>query len=279
MGLYDALVLHQPIGVAVLLLATITLVLATVVGLLFAGRVRYDAAWGAALTGLIVLRLRGGEVHYTLNDGSSGVFLVMLLELVLLAGVAAAIWAGLHIIRERGATSPALKRWLELPRAADRNVDRPRTRESLQQKFLHLGVSAGVCGVVVFMASRNDAPMQTTLSVALGAWLGAIAAYATVPVRPAAWAWAGPIVAAVVGYVAAFLLTGEARLAVGEPGGPLWPLALPLPLEWVGGDPGGTDRLRAFTDEAGRATCRSRSEIAQEEGPACAAGPSSCARA
>ncbi len=38
-----------------------------------------------------------------------------------------------------------------------------------------------------------------------------------------------------IGYVAAFLFTDPVRLALGKPGGPLAGLAMPLPLEYVGG--------------------------------------------
>ncbi len=217
------------------LLALVMLLPTVAVGTWLAGRVRYDAGWAAALTGLLLWRHRGGSVELTLDGASQGIFLLMALELLILAAGAAALWTLLHVSRERGATVPVLRRWLELPDSKVREIDRPRKGETNGERLLHLATSAGTCGLVVWLFCQNQDPVQTTVGVLLGGWLGALAAHAVIPVRPAYWSMAGPVVAGLLGYLAAFLTTPDLRLELGQAGGLLENLAYPLPLEWIGG--------------------------------------------
>ncbi|MEM1011270.1 MAG: hypothetical protein AAGI46_03500 [Planctomycetota bacterium] len=230
----DTLLLHQAVGPAMLVLAIVLLVVGTAAGTMLAGRVRYDAGWAAALVGLLVLRHVGESIYYTLDDAGTGVFVTMLVELLVLSAVTTGLWSLLHLGREKGAMSPALRRWLELPGAKTRTADRATKGDSWQTGLAHLGTATGVCGLVVYFVAQNDDPMQTTVAVGLGGWLGALAAHANVPARPAYWSFAAPLIVGVVGYVAAMLFTDPVRLALGEPGGPLKALAMPLPAEYLG---------------------------------------------
>ena len=233
-GPYDATLLHQPLATAKLLLVAVALAATAAVGTLLAGRVRYDAGWAAALFGLMGLRWRGDDVYYTLVGRGASVFVGLAVELLLLAAIAAAAWAGLHWLRERGSASPSLKRVLELPDPKSRLIDRKIASEAWDQRLLALLAGAGVCGLVVLVLGQSQDETQIFFAVAIGGWAGATAAHALVPTRPAPWFWTAPIVTGFVGYLLAWLGTPESKLATGEAGGYLAALARPLPLDWVG---------------------------------------------
>ena len=199
-----------------------------------AGRVRYDAGWGCVAAGLYALRLRGGPMSSTVDGRDAGVFLVLAIELVLLAAILAGAWFLLHVLRERGASSPALRKVLELPSARTRVADRKATAESLDQKLLALVIGAATTAVGMMILCRTDQRAQVFFSLVISAYLATYVTHLFIPTRPGAWFWGGPVLCGVAGYVAAWLLTPPGMLAIGHPGGFLAPLARPLPLDYVG---------------------------------------------
>lgn len=233
-GPFDAAILHQPFGVAKLLLIVVALVVFIALGTLALGRIRYDAGWGVAVFGLMGLRWRGGDGYYSIDDRAPSVFYGFVMETALLAIAAAVVWAVLHWLRERGTSAPSIKRFLELPDPKTRIADRKATSEGLDQKVLALLASAGVTAVVVMLLARTTDETQVFFAVAIGSWAGGAVAHAFVPTRPGPWFWGGPILAALVGYTWAGLMTPPEALATGEPGGSLAALARPLPLDWIG---------------------------------------------
>lgn len=232
-GPFDATLLHQPLAVAKFVAVAFVLLVMTAVGTLIAGRVRYDAGWGAAVFGLLGLRWRGDDTYYAVDGHTSGVYITFAIELAILAVIAAVLWALLHWLRERGSQMPGLKRILELPDPKSRLDDRKATRETLDQKFLALLCSTGVTAAVVMIVARTDDETQVFFAVLLGGWIGAMMAHAFIATRPGPWFWAGPILAGLIGYIAAALSTPPELLATGEPGGYLAPLARPMPIDWL----------------------------------------------
>ena len=233
-GPFDAAVLHQPLGVGLLLLFGLLLIPVAAAGTLVCGRVRYDAGWGAAVLGLLALRWRGGDGYHALDGRSPGVFVGFAIELIVLTLFAAAAWAGLHWLRERGATAPRVKRWLELPEPAVRIADRKAAGEALDQKLLALLASTAVTALAVGLLARSTDETQVFFAVFIGGWLGATVAHGFVPARPGPWFWGGPVLAGLIGYGWTAFTIDPAALATGETGGLLAPLARPLPLDWLG---------------------------------------------
>ena len=230
---FNASLLLQPLAVAKILAVLLGVIVLTAVCTALAGRVRYDAGWGCAVAGLYALRLRGGPVYATLDGRAPGVFLALAAELVLLGLILLGAWAVLHVLRERGVNSPVLRRTLELPDARTRVADRKATSESLDQKLLALVICAATTGACMVALCRTDQRAQVFFSLLISGYVGAWVTHAFIPTRPGAWFWGGPLLCGVVGYVAAWLLTGPQQLAVGHPGGFLAPLARPLPLDYA----------------------------------------------
>jgi hypothetical protein len=161
------------------------------------------------------------------------VFLTFLVELGILAVLVAALWSFLHRLRERGSASPSLKRVLELPDPRSRLIDRKIASEAWDQRALALLVCIATTAALVMLLAATGDETQVFFAVFIGAWVGAIAAHAVVPTRPAPWFWAGPIVTGAVGYLLAWTSTTPADLATGEVGGLFAPLARPLPIDWL----------------------------------------------
>lgn len=230
---FNASLLLQPTPAAKVIAVVVAAGVLTLLCTLLAGRVRYDAGWGCVALGLYALRLRGGPMWTTLDDRSPGVFLTLAIELALLGIVLSAAWAVVHILRERGTSSSALRRVLELPDARTRIADRKATDESLDQKLLAVAINAGTMAVLMVLLCRSDARAQVFFSVGISAYLATWITHVFIPTRPGAWFWSGPLVCGLIGYLWAWWSTPQPLLNIGQPGGFLAPLARPLPLDYA----------------------------------------------
>lgn len=230
---YNTSLLLQPLAVAKLLAVTVGIILLTALATLACGRIRYDAGWGCVALGLYALRLLGGPIYSTIDDRPPGVFAVLALELLLLTLVLGVMWGLIHLLRERGTSARSLRRVFELPEAPTRIADRKATAETIDQKILALVMSAGTFGFFMMILCQSQERAQVFFAIAISSYLAVWITHAFIPTRPGFWFWGGPILAGVAGYVAAWLGTSPAQLAVGEPGGWLAPLARPLPLDYV----------------------------------------------
>ncbi len=229
----DASLLLQPLPTATLLAVGVAIAALTTFATLLAGRVRYDAGWACAALGLYALRLRGGSISNAIDDRSPSVFLTLALELALLAAILGAAWLVLHTLRERGSAFKSLRRFLELPEATTRLADRKAAAESLDQKLLALVMSTAVMAVFMMIICRTGERAQVLFSVGLSAYLSIWISHSFIPTRPAAWFWAAPVLCGVIGYLAAWMGSTPAQLAIGQAGGFLAPLARPLPLDYA----------------------------------------------
>ena len=230
---YDVSVLRQPLAAAKLLAIAVAVVGLTVLCTFICGRVRYDAGWGCVAAGLYALRLRGGPIYPTINDQPATVFLQLMIELVLLTMILGGVWAGIHILRERGSSARSLRRVLELPDPRTRIADRKATAESLDQKLLALVLCAGSMALFMTLLCRSPERAQVLFSLAISSYLAVWITHAFIPTRPGVWFWSGPVLCGLAGYFFAWMGTTPAQLAVGETGGYFAALARPLPLDYV----------------------------------------------
>ncbi|MEL7239020.1 MAG: hypothetical protein AAGK78_09160 [Planctomycetota bacterium] len=231
---FEPALLRQDMGLAKVLLLMLGLAAMTLLGTALAGKVRYDAGWAAAVAGLIALRLRAGESFHAFQGSTRSVFVLLAVELVVLAIIAGAMWTMLHVLRERGTTSPWLKRWLELPTPAYRLADRKASSDDLGQQIMALLAHTGITAVIVLLLCRSDAKAQVLASVAIASFAGSFVVQGNViATRPAAWFLAGPVLCGLIGYLYGFLASTPTDLALGRPSGPLAALARPMPLDWI----------------------------------------------
>ena len=230
---HNSSLLLQPLATAKVLAVVVAFLIIATLGTLLAGRVRYDAGWAWAAVSLYALRLRGGPIGSTIADQPPRVFLVLALELILLALVLGITWTALHRLRERGTAFKTLRRFLELPEATMRLADRKAAAESLDQKFLAIVLCAATMAVFIMILCRTGERAQVFFSVGISAYLAVWITHAFIPTRPAIWFWSGPILCGLVGYLWAWSNTSPSQLAIHDVGGFLAPLARPLPLDYA----------------------------------------------
>ena len=223
---YEASLALQPGAAADLLLTALVVIVATAIGTAIAGTVRFDAGLFAAAVGLAALSVRGGPMRYVTQAASGPrVFLAMALEVVLLGAMLGLAWFGLWLLYRRGRLAgDALRDGLR---------DQP---HSMTDRLLALGTQVGATAVLVLLLARTDEKKQVLAAVFAGSLLAALLAYAVSPARPSVWFWAGPLLTAVIGYLAAYAAWGSADPVAwksGRGGGLLAPLARPLPLDYA----------------------------------------------
>jgi len=230
---FNASLLLQPMPAAKIAAVAAGFVILAALGTLVAGRSRYDAGWAVAALALYALRLRGGPIESTISDRPATIYITLAIELVVLGLILGVVWGVIHVLRERGAASSALRRFLELPEARTRLADRKAASESIDQKALALAIAAATMAVLMMILCRSGERAQVFFAVGISAYVAIWITHAFIPTRPAAWFWAAPILCGVVGYLWAAFGSTPTRLAIGEPGGFLAPLARPLPLDYA----------------------------------------------
>ena len=230
---FNASVLLQPMPTAMMLTLAVGLLVAVAIGTMLAGRVRYDAGWACAVLGLSAWRLRGGTIEHVLAGRGSGAFVTLATELLILGLMAGGAWALLHLLRERGTASRALRRVLELPDARTRDLDRKATAESLDQKLLAAAIGATTMIVLMIVLCQTSDRAQVIFAVAVSAYLATWITHSFIPTRPGAWFWSAPVLCGIVAYLWAAWGRVPAQINIGEPGGLLANAARPLPLDYI----------------------------------------------
>ena len=216
----------QPSPTAVLLLTGVVLCAATAVGTIVAGSIRFDAGLFAGAIGLAALSSRGGPMRYVTQaaDGP-GIFLAMALELLVLGALLGLAWFGLWLLYRGGRLAGDALR--------DGLADQP---HAPAERVIALLTQVAVTGVLVMLLARSDEKKQVLAAVAVASFCGTLVAYATSPVRPSVWFWAGPVAVGVIGYAAAYLSWNAVPSVAwknGAGGGALAALARPLPLDYA----------------------------------------------
>jgi hypothetical protein len=205
----------------------VTLVVCVLLGTLVAGTIRFDAGLFCALLGMMVLSLRAGRVGDVLRQvaptGSPAVCLHLALELVALYALVAVSWSVLRGLHTGGL--------LKADEFRDGVED---TDEPLVFKVSALLMQVGVMAAFVLLLAQSDAKAQVMAAVAVGAFVGACAAYYMYPISPSPWLWVGPMVVGSAGYVLAYFnLPADPLWQTGQLRYPLAALARPLPLDYA----------------------------------------------
>ena len=202
-----------------LIVTTLVFILAVLVGSLLAGHIRFDAGFFVAAIGLAALSWRGGPARYVVMEvGQSSVFLSLLMELALLAGMLGLAWSALWLLHRAG--------WLKGDEFRDGVED---VEDPLNNKLLALAMQVVVMIILVLLLAQSDEKAQVVAAVGVGGYLGTIASHYLFPVRPSVWFWAGPLITGGIGYTLG-CFAGDDGLPIGLIP---QPLARPLPLDYA----------------------------------------------
>jgi hypothetical protein len=218
-AIFEASVLRQPSPVLALIVVAVVFVACAAVVSMALGRWRPEAGLFAAAAGVSVFAIRGGSITQTLQYAHSGsVFIALAVELVLLYAVVglAALLCGK--LSGRPAPAPPVTQ-------TDAENDDP---HSLKHCLLAVLVQAIGMAVVMMLLGQSESKKQAMATVAVAAYIGAIAAHYTFPVRRGEWLAFGPLLVGVAGYL--IESTGATQIAIGRVNNPL---ATPLPLHYV----------------------------------------------
>jgi hypothetical protein len=214
-------ILQQPHAMVAMGVVWIAFGLSCAVATIIASRCHYDAGVTCAAIGLAGFSSRFGPSRFILFQASGkGVYLTLAVELILLFIPIALAWMLLH----RMSTSGALP--------AESLLDETEADEPLDQKFLAGVAQALVMTILMMLMCQTDAKRQTMASVAISAYLGALAAHHFIATRPSIWYWMGPLLVGIIGYLGQ-AFTGGADWTIGDPRGFFAPLARPHPLDYA----------------------------------------------
>jgi hypothetical protein len=217
----SASLMQQP-AVAVLLMAlAVVFFAATLVGITIAGTVRFDAGIFCACLGMTVLSLRGGTMRDVLFQASDrNVFWKLAVEAGVLGLIIWCAWQLQWMFFRRG--------WLKEDSDRDGVIV---SEDAIDQKALAFCAQLVVSTVLLLLLGQSDQKRQVLAAVGFSSFIGTIAAYFAAPTQPSVWYWIGPIVVAIIGYLAAMVT--PAGLEIGDPRGPLANLIRPLPLDYA----------------------------------------------
>jgi hypothetical protein len=216
----------QPSAAADLLLTGIVILVATAVGTVLAGSIRFDAGLFAAAVGLAALSCRGGPMRYVTQAAAGrGLFLALALELVVLGALLGLAWFGLWLLYRAGYHSgDALRDGL-----------RDQSHE-VSERVYALLMQVAVMSVIVMLLARTDDKKQVLAAVTVASFAATLMSYAFSPVRPSVWYWAGPVLVGTLGYLVAYFSAGSMESVgwkSGAGGGLLSSQARPLPLDYA----------------------------------------------
>lgn len=200
--------------------------LGVLVSTLLCRRIRYDAGLACAGFVWLAFSVQGGSAFYTLAGASRGVYLLLGLELLLLAGFVTLAWAGLWWAVKKG----LLPDHHPLPK--------PESDEPLDQKLLATASMAATMIVAMTLFCQTDDKKQVLAAVGISSFLGTLAAYAFIPTKPVGWYMAGALVVGLLGYITGFF--SPTGLEIGQPTHFFRALARPLPLDYAAAAPLGT---------------------------------------
>ena len=213
----DSLLLQSNAAVDFLLI-TIGLALSVIVGTVIAGPIRYDAGLCTACLGLLALSCRGGEMRYVLfAHPGPGTYLSVLAELILLFLLLIAMAFFQKFFHTFG--------WLREDALRD---GLPDMEHDLAEKLQAAGVQILVMGILVYFLCASDRKFQVIAAISIASFFGTFISHSIFPVRPSAWFWTGPLVVGALGYLWAYVQSGDWIT-----GTPPNPLARALPLDYA----------------------------------------------
>jgi hypothetical protein len=196
---------------------------ATIVGTILAGAVRFEAGLFAACTSLAIVSLRCGTIQSVLFEanGSSGVYYTLAIELVVLTIILSLLWMMLVKLGQAGGVHP-------MPGYTPDDSIPPAPAAN----FIATVTQTVVTILIMLFLCQSEAKNQVLASLAIASVVGSMVAYGSFPTRPSVWYWVGPLIAGLLGYLMA--AAGEvSQLGIGTPQGLFAPLARPLPVDYA----------------------------------------------
>jgi hypothetical protein len=196
---------------------------ATLIGTILAGAVRFEAGLFAACTALTIVSLRCGTMQSVLFEasGSSAVYITLAFEIVILAIILAILWIMLVKLGQADGVIP-------MPGYTPDDSAPPAPAANLIATVTQTIVTV----LIMLFLCQSDAKNQVLASLAIASVVGSMVAYGSFPTRPSFWYWAGPLIAGLAGYLLAAM--GQvSQLGIGTPQGLFAPLARPLPVDYA----------------------------------------------
>jgi hypothetical protein len=186
-----------------------------------ASRVHYEGGLFCACVGLAALSVRLGPTRFALFSSTVGakVYLLMALELLLLAIAVAVGWVVLRLMARLGWLPP------ELP------IDDSQPEEPMDQKILAITAQIVVTMILVLLLARSDQKAQVLAAAFVSSYLGALAAHHFVPAQPSMWFWLGPLIVGILGHVMQYFSPTDWE--IGDARGFFAPLARLVPLDYA----------------------------------------------
>jgi hypothetical protein len=215
---FSASLLTQPAWLTSVLIVAVTFAICAGIGMLIAGRVRPDAGVVVACLGWLAFTTRGGPMRTTLqSDPNPGLFLILIVEMIILAIIASVVAATVRYLRQTRELEEVVESELE------------HHEVSIAYKVTALIFQTVVMGVIVWLLGQSDLKPQALLSVGIAAFTAtALAGEAFDSKRMDFWYFTGPTVVAVVGYLLAFFDPGGIRIGYIDQ-----PLARAMPLDYA----------------------------------------------
>jgi len=216
---FDGSIICQPSPLAAFVIVAVALAVATLVGTVLAGAVRFEAGLFAAAFGLMAFSLRCGTMQSVLleSGGNESVFVRLAVEMLILGVFLAALWAML----------------LRLARAAYGPPSNPQEKRSGLLNNLTATIAQTIStGILMFILCQSEAKYQALASIGIASWLGSMIAYKYAPTRPSIWYWVGPLLVGLIGYILA-AMGQDTNLNIGSPAGTFAALARPLPVDYA----------------------------------------------
>ncbi|HEY1923473.1 MAG TPA: hypothetical protein VGG44_12045 [Tepidisphaeraceae bacterium] len=226
---YDGSILHQPSPAAAFLTIAILMLVATLLGTIIAGAVRFEAGLFTAALSLATISFRCGTMQSVLFEtgGKESVFISLAVELLIFAIILALLWSLLWFLGRANAAN-------DLPPAHSASSE-----NEFIDCFTAVVTQIIATGVVMMFLCQSEAKNQSLAAVAIASFMGTFIAYKYAPVRPSVWYWSGPLVIGLVGYILA-AMGQDANLAIGSPVGTFAALARPLPIDYASVGPAGS---------------------------------------
>jgi len=183
----------SPAGRTVIVL--VTLIVATAIGTLIAGRVRLEVGLFAAAVGLCSLSTRAGRMQYVwMHEEMGGLARRLAIELALLGTTFLGLWAGLSFLNCRKKLNAHLPEISTSEAPSHRNSD----------AFTAFAVHLIVTGLLTALLLASDSKKQAIVGIALASCIGAITASLTAPnARIGYWLLAPPFLIGIAGYLIA----------------------------------------------------------------------------
>lgn len=233
-GFETALPIGSAAAMTHLLVLLVVVVLATLIGAIFAGNVFFDEALFCALAGMLAVSARCGRMGDLLRQNaptqSLSLFPRLAIELAMLFAVVAVGWGSLFLLKHFG-----LVRSDEPP--AD--LDNPPDEHPVLLKLGALLMQVGITALLIVIIAQTDERPQVLGAVFVASCVAAGIAHHLYPISPSPWFWVAPLFVGVGGYLLVYFRLNPADPAwqTGHLILPFGGLARPLPIDYATAGP------------------------------------------